>query len=45
MATGVHEVQIMQVMGHWEVHVNGEFFCSADSYNEAVREIKDVYGK
>ena len=43
MATGVHEVQITQVMGHWEVRINGEFFCSADSYNEAVNEIRDVY--
>lgn len=44
MAVGVHEVQIAQVMDHWEVHINGNFFCSADSYNEAVKELKETYG-
>ena len=36
MANGVHEVQITQVMDHWEVRINGEFFCSTDSYVEAI---------
>ena len=44
MADGVHEIQIAQVMEHWEVHINGEFFCSADTYKEAVKEIREVYG-
>ena len=44
MANGVHEVAITQVMDYWEVHINGEFFCSADSYREAVKEIKTTYG-
>lgn len=44
MANGVHEVQITQVMDHWEVRINSDFFCSADSYNEAVKELKAVYG-
>lgn len=44
MPIGVREVRIMQVAGHWEVHINGEFFCSADSYTEAVRELRDEYG-
>ena len=32
------EVQIKQIRGHWEVYVNGKFFCTADSYVEAVKE-------
>lgn len=44
MANGIHEVNIAQVGGHWEVYINGEFFCSADSYTEAVGEIRSVYG-
>ena len=42
MGTGIHEVKIEQVRGHWEVHLNGEFFCSADSYSEAVNELWEV---
>lgn len=45
MAVGVHEVQINQVHGHWEVRINGEFFCTADSYTEAVNELWEVYGE
>jgi hypothetical protein len=44
MANGVHEVRITQIMGHWEVYINDVFFCSADSYAEAVNEIREVYG-
>lgn len=45
MANDVHEVQIRQVKEHWEVRINGEFFCTADSYVEAVNELQEVYGK
>ena len=45
MSNGIHEVEIKQVMGHWEVRVNGEFFCSADSYTEAMNELLEVYYK
>lgn len=44
MANGIYEVKIEQVRGHWEVFVNSEFFCSADSYVEAVNELYEVYG-
>lgn len=44
MANGVYEVAITQVMEHWEVRINGDFFCSADSYNEAVNELRVAYG-
>ena len=45
MAIDIHELQIEQVMGHWEVHVNGKFFCSADSYDEAIEELRIACGK
>lgn len=38
MESDIHEIQIMQTRGHWEVYVNGKFFCTADSYVEAVKE-------
>lgn len=44
MADGIHEIKIAPMNGHWEVHINGEFFCSADSYNEAVQELEEAYG-
>lgn len=44
MGNGIHEVHIEQVMGHWVVHVNGEFFCTADSYSEAVKELEEEFG-
>lgn len=43
MGSNIHEVEIKQVMGHWEVTVNGEFFCTADTYTEAVNELMEVY--
>lgn len=43
MVTDICEVQIKQVKGHWEVHINGKFFCSADSYTEAVKELNKAY--
>lgn len=45
MSNGINEVDIKQVKGHWEVSVNGEFFCSADTYTEAVNELWEVYGR
>lgn len=39
----IHDVHIEQTRGHWEVHVNGEFFCSADSYTEAINEFREAY--
>ena len=40
----IHEIEIRQVCGHWEVSVNGKFFCSADTYTEAVKELQAAYG-
>ena len=27
--------------GHYEVHVNGRFYCSADTFHEAVKEAEE----
>lgn len=32
---------ILPKFGHYEVYLNGEFFCTADSYSEAEREIEE----
>lgn len=32
---------ILSKFGHYEVYLNGEFFCTADSYSEAEREIEE----
>lgn len=36
----MEQYKIISVRGHYEVFVNGKFFCSADTYQEAVREIE-----
>lgn len=43
MRSKIHDVVIKEVRGYWEVYVNGEFFCSADSYIEAVNELYEAY--
>lgn len=43
MHQSISEVQIKQIRGHFEVYVNGKFFCSTDSYIEAVNELREVY--
>ena len=42
METDISEVKITQVRGHWEVYLDGEFYCSADSYTEVVEEAADI---
>lgn len=36
----MEQYKIIAVRGHYEVYFKGKFFCSADSYNEAVKEIE-----
>lgn len=43
MPVDVCDIQIKQTLGHWTVYVNGEFFCTADSYLEAVKEVCKSY--
>lgn len=33
--------EIVPVCGHYEVYINGKFYCTADDLNEAAREIED----
>lgn len=42
MENNIPEVKIIQVRGHWEVYLDGEFYFSADSYTEAVEEAADI---
>ena len=32
--------EIISTQGHYEVYIDGKFYCSADNYSEAVREIE-----
>lgn len=34
------EIRVVHNAGHYEVYVDGDFICSADSYSEASDEIK-----
>ena len=31
--------EIIGVTGHYDVYIEGEFYCSSDTYNEAVDEV------
>jgi len=37
-------LRIVQVNGHYEVYINGEYYCSADSMIEAINEVEN-HGK
>jgi len=32
--------KIVNVRGHYEAYVNGNFICSGDTWSEAVREVE-----
>ena len=34
--------EIISAHGHYEVYINGNFCCSADTYAEAVKEIEQL---
>lgn len=36
------DINIIPVHDHYEVYIDGEFYCSADSVVEAAKEIEDV---
>lgn len=38
------DVDIKQVRGHWECHINGDFFCTGDTLDEVLEEICSTYG-
>ena len=33
---------IVPAKGHYEVYINGKFYCSADNMQEAAKEIENV---
>lgn len=33
--------RIVPMNGHYEVHINGKFYCSADTWKEADDEIRE----
>ena len=37
----MHEYDIVSNKGHYDVYIDGELYCSADTYTEAVREINE----
>ena len=41
MANGVIEYDIVLDREHYEVYIQGKFFCSADKWNEAVEEVEN----
>lgn len=38
-----YNYKIVQNKGHYEVYINKKFYCSADSWPEAVREVEEYY--
>ena len=34
--------RIVPVWGHYELYVNGKFWCSADTYKEAFDELEKI---
>ena len=32
------DIRIIQVRGHYDVYIDGEYYCSADTYGEAAVE-------
>ena len=34
-------VKIIHERGHYAVYVDGEFYCTADTYAEAAREVEE----
>ena len=34
--------RIVPVWGHFELHINGKFWCSADTYEEAFKELEKI---
>ena len=36
------QYEIIAVSGHYEVYIEGKFYCTADTINEAEKELKEV---
>ena len=37
--------EVLQKHGHFEIFINGNFYCTVDSYPEAETEIKNYIGE
>lgn len=37
------DYRIFEKHGHYEVHIDGEFYCSADTIAEALHEVVNNY--
>lgn len=35
-------IEIKPVYGHFEVYINGNFYCSADTMAEAIEEVETI---
>jgi hypothetical protein len=35
------DIRVIHVTGHYEIYVDGEFYCSVDSLAEAREEVKN----
>ena len=33
--------EILPTFGHYELHINGKYYCSADTFGEALKEYDD----
>lgn len=33
---------IVHTNGHYEIYFNGQFYCSADTFDEAVKEVESL---
>lgn len=38
-------IEIINCFGHYEVHVDGKFYSSADTYSEALNDVKELNEK
>ena len=40
------DFKIIHIRDHWEGYIDGEFYCSGDTFNEVADEVlKRVYGE
>ena len=37
------DIRVVHKAGHYEVYVDGDFLCSADTYDEAVEEAEKLW--
>lgn len=38
----VEDYKIVPNNGHYDVYINGKFYCSADTMPEAIQEVKEA---